>query len=118
VHLPQSPDVLVDELAHRVEISEQEKRRWKRIGVSALAALVLLLLSVAGAYSYMVFQAHLTMVQVRKQTEQALRGIEQYRQHFERFNKQWEQAREQMEQDEREADRVVEELRRRPREGK
>jgi hypothetical protein len=93
VNLPQSPEALVDQLAHRVEILEQAKQRWKRIAVSALVALILLVLSVAGTWGYLMFDAHQQVTQERQRAMEAMREAQQKIKKPERLLEQIEQPK-------------------------
>jgi len=102
-----SPEPLVDELRHRLRVLEQEKRRWKLIGVSALIALALL---VVGGGSVGVGASLFYAVRARDEQMRALEAERRARDEAEQARMEAEQARE--------AQRVAEEARRRAEEAK
>ena len=80
--LPEAADARLDTLLRRLAALEQEKQRWKRIGIGALVSLFLLLLGggvglvgTAGFYSYRLQAAQRAALeaelQAREQAEQA-----------------------------------------------
>ena len=92
----------MDELRHRLRVLEQEKRRWKLIGVSALVALALVIVGggivAVGTATRFAFQAKRAEMDAMMQAEKA--QMEAMR------------AQEAMEQARRQAQRAEEEAKR------
>jgi hypothetical protein len=97
---------LVDELRHRLQVLEQEKRRWKMIGITALVAFALLLV---GGGAVVVGTASLFAVQVREERMRAMEAEREARMQAERARMDAERARQ-------EAQRGADEAARRERE--
>ncbi len=83
--LPESADMRLDHLLRRVQTLEQENRRWKRIGIGALVALLLLLLGggvvlvgTASVYAYRLQVAHREAMEAKMRArEEAERARQQ-----------------------------------------
>lgn len=100
---------LVDELRHRLQILEQEKRRWKLIGIVALSAFVLLLV---GGGVVVLGTVSLSAVQLREEQRRALEAETEARMQAERARMEAERARQ-------EAQRAAEDAaRRQPEKGR
>ena len=73
-----APDPLVDELRHRLRVLEQEKRRWKLIGITALVALALVIVGggivAVGTAARFAFQAKRAEMDAMMQAEQSPNG--------------------------------------------
>ena len=97
-----APDPLVDELRHRLRVLEQEKRRWKLVGVAALVALALVIVGggfvVVGTATRFAFQAKRAEMEAMMQADKARMEAMQ--------------AQEAMEQARRQAQRAEEEVKR------
>jgi hypothetical protein len=97
-----TPDPLVDELHHRLRVLEQEKRRWKLIGVSALVALAL---AIVGGGIIAVGTAVRLTFQAKRAEMEAVMQAEQARMEAMRAQEAVEQARRQAQRAEEEAKR-------------
>jgi uncharacterized protein HemX len=83
-------DPLVDELRRRVQVLEQEKRRWKVVGISALIVLLLVVIGggilgvgTASFYTHRLrqaqMQAEVEAMRARMEAERAMEAMEQAR---------------------------------------
>lgn len=81
---------LVDELRHRMQILEQEKRRWKLIGITALIAFVLLLI---GGGVVVLGTVSMFAVRAREEQMRAMEAEREARMQAERAQMEAERAR-------------------------
>jgi hypothetical protein len=94
----------IDELLHRLELAEKETRRWKAIGIGALAALTLVLV-LGGVISMG------TLVYTQARLARTMSEVERARMEAEKQRQQAEQARMQAEQAQQKAQRELEKAR-------
>jgi len=93
----QAHDPRVDELRRRVQGLEQEKRRWKLIGISALIALLLVLIGggvlFMGTASFYAYRAKEAQMQAEMEAKRAQEAQMQAEMEAQRAQAAMEQAR-------------------------